>query len=305
MVIFGVLGIVAIFLGSGAAKKKSKKNTPKTAHINIATLKEGDFFFPKAVFVFDPGEYKKPFENSSFEVGMSQASSGRCEVEMIMGSRDGRRALGQVRRISNISTNEDTPDLKIEDFLKDIQGPTEELFDAAVVVDEMEGIAFRNDDLKARIPDVLSKEPWIRVPQSLREKASQSLFTHVWGYWGDIQKHRKKGNEEILRQKKSLLPKALKKVYSDLERYLKTIEKRGRVQSDQMTNFQVRIEVESPPIMKIQCEMEGKKKDFSLERLNRLMSPYYEVIPKDIYSSLDKENNLPPKAILPSGVEGL
>lgn len=305
LIVFGALGILAITLGSGAAKKKTKKPTPKTSHIKIETLKEGDFFFPKAAFVFEPGEYKKPFENSSFEIIQSQAASGRCEVEMVKGSRDGRRALGTVRKISNISTNEDTPELKVADFLKEIIKPTEDLFDAAVVIDEMEGIAFRNDDLKTRIPDVLSKEPWIRVPQSVREKASQSLFTHVWEYWGDIQKFRKKGADEILKQKKVLQPKALKRVYSDLERYLKSLEKNGSVQSDQMTNFQVRIEVESPAIMKISCEMEGKKKDFSLDRLNRLMSPYYEVIPKDIYSSLDLNNNLPPKVILPTGIEGL
>lgn len=305
VLISAFLGILIIILGSGAAKRKSKKSVHKAAHINIDTLKEGDFFFPKAVFVFEPGEYKKPFETSSYEVGMNRASSGRCDVEMITGSRDGRRALGQVRRVSNISTNEDTPVLKTEDFLKDIQGPTEELFESAVVIDEMEGIAFRNDDLKTRIPTELAKEPWIRVPYSMREKVSQSLFTHVWGYWGDIQKYRKKSREDILKQKSLLQPRALKKVYGDVERYLKALEKKGKLQSDQMTNFQVRIEVETPAIMKIHCEMEGKKKDFSLERLNRLMSPYYEVIPAEIYSSMDKENNLPHKAILPSGVEGL
>lgn len=301
--LFTALGI-ALVTPAIAAKKKRGKKIKLVPHVQIESLKRGDFLFPKASLIFEPGEFRKPFENTSFE-DMSQASSGKCEVEMVSGSRNGRRALGKVRAIAGLETKEDSPEINIEQFLQDVKPVTESLVGEAIVIDESEGIAFRNDDLKVRIPEMLNKDPWNRLPLSVKELASQSVFTHIWTYWGDIQKYRRKG-KDILRQQKSILqPKALQRIYSDVERYLKSDAKKGKLVSDQITKFRVKIQIEDPAILKIQCDLEGKKKDFSLDRLNRMLSPYYEVISKENYKTMDLGNNLPPKAVLPEGVESL
>ncbi len=301
-------GVLLVGLSPCALAKKSKttKKKPTTEEVLLTpTLKEGDFLYPKVAFIFEPGEQKKPFENSSFEPSMRQASSGRCEVELISGKKEGRRALGKVRPIVKFVSGEDVPTLKIDEFLKEAEVSTAELIETAIVVDETEGIAFRNEALKVRIPEMLGQEPWIRIPKSTRESASQSIFTHIWTYWGDLQKFKKQNSEVIRKQKSQLQPKALQKVMKDLERILKNSSQKGKVFSDQITNFQVTFEVENPAILKISCDLEGKKKDFSVERLNRMLSPYYEVIPQANYRSLDRNNNLPPKTVLPDGVEGI
>lgn len=288
-----------------AEKKKAKKSDKVAQSTTIDSLKEGDFFYPKAAFIFEPGESKKPFENSSFDSQMKMAASGRCEVEIVLGSKDSRRALSKVQKISEIKTEEDTPTNTIETFLKSIRAPTLELFEKAVVVDEVEGIGFRSDDLKVRIPEIMEQEPWIQVPQKVKERVSQSLFTHIWAYWGDISKFKRKDYSVLENAKQKYLPIYSEKIFRDIEGYLKSSQKQGKFVSDQMTNYRVLLQVGSPLVAKVNCQLEGAGKDFSLERLNRMMTPYYEVIPKSAFKVLDLENNLPPKTVLPSGVEGL
>lgn len=286
-------------------KKKSKKSDKVAQSTTIDSLKEGDLFYPKAAFIFEPGENKKPFENSSFDSQMKMAASGRCEVEIVLGSKDSRRALSKVQKISEIKTEEDTPSTTVDSFLKAIKAPTLELFENAVVVDEVEGIGFRSDDLKVRIPEVMEQEPWIQVPQKVKERVSQSLFTHIWAYWGDISKFKRKDFSALEKAKQKYLPIYSEKIFKDIEGYLKSSQSQGKFVSDQMTNYRVLLQVGNPLVAKVNCQLEGTGKDFSLDRLNRMMTPYYEVIPKSAFKALDLENNLPPKTVLPSGVEGL
>lgn len=233
-------------------------------------------------------------EASSFEALSSKPVFDKCHFEVVASSKKfgSEEQSFPAQALDSVHVKTDAPDFDMIDFMNRLKPAAENIFDQVVDVDDLAGPVFKREDLKEKIRLAFLAEPYLQLPRSTVSSIEQSITMHVWGYWGDVQKMKGRNPADIRAGLTTHRTQWIGKLKDNVSDYLKT-EAKGRIQtlkSDQLTktkvvlNFNYKDE-KGPAQSKLECWFEGEKAKLTLQRLNAVIGPYFELMPKNRHAA--------------------
>lgn len=267
---------------------------------NTKVIRKGDVVYPKLGLTFAPGETRKDLENSTFSIALNNPSQDRCEIRVSQGDTSRSRVVGHLKVVRNLRVESLQPRFEVEKFISDFKAYVPRIFSEMITSDSAEGVVFRRDELKMEMNSILASDPMRQVPKGFRSRLEQSLVTHLWGCYGDLMKFKDRAGSR-LSQFRQLWTNRL---VSDVESGLRKETRKKAVGSDQLAKTRVVLDLKhahagagADPELTVDCIFEGPTHAFTLDRLNSVLSPYLEIIPRREYQDLFKRNSLPMREI--------
>lgn len=306
-----VLSIVSI--AASAAEKPA--NLPRNP---TETLRRGDVMLTRLNVELTGDARKKSFEATSFEASSSRTVQDHCLFEVVRSknlakSTEEPQALPP-QTLESLRMRTEIPDFKLVGFLEDLRPAAEKIFVSVVDVDDLEGPVFKREDLKERLRMAMSESPFDTLPTSTVADIEQAFVAHIWGYWGEVGKLKKKNLDEVkglMADHRALwLTKLGENVQSSLKEQLRLAQKSGsELRSDRLTrtfvtlNFQWK-EDKTPAQSKLECSFEGEKKRLTLDRMNAVINPHFELVPRRRQAMEESLNDDAPEKLRGVAVEG-
>lgn len=262
-------------------------------------LTHDDVVYPKLALVFAAGESSKVIERSSFNMALGTPLQDRCEIRLNDQDTSNTRAIGRVKFIDQIRVDNMQPRFEVEKFVTDFRKAVPHIFSTMIKQDSAEGIVFRKDDLHEEMSQILSTEPMRQVPKGFRARLEQSLITHLWGCYGDLLKYKSAASQSLARRMTEFKSLWSNKLVTDVELGLRQQTKGRKVGSDQMAKTRVSMNLKQgvpgvpDPRVSIDCMFEGPPSLLNIERMNAVLSPYFEVFSRQQYRQLVQSSSLP------------
>ncbi|MBX3018089.1 MAG: hypothetical protein KF767_09380 [Bdellovibrionaceae bacterium] len=232
-------------------------------------------------------------EASSFEAMSSKPVFDKCHFEVLKSEKklNGEQSF-PAQALESVHVKTDAPDFDMIGFLNQLRPAAENIFDQVVDVDDLAGPVFKREDLKEKLRLAFLAEPYTQLPRSTISSVEQAITMHVWGYWGDVQKMKGRNPADIRAGLSTHRTQWIGKLKDNVSDYLKT-EARGRIQtlkSDQLTKTKVTLNFtykddRGPAQSKLECWFEGEKAKLTLQRLNAVIGPYFELVPKNRHAA--------------------
>lgn len=256
------------------------------------TIRKGDLLVTRMSVALNDGQRTNEMEASSFEAMSSKPVLDKCRFEIVKSEKkyadDEQNFPSQA--LDSVRVKTDMPDFDMIAFIGKLKPSATEVFDEVVDIDDLAGPVFKREDLKEKLRLAFLAEPYTLLPRSTLSSVEQAITMHVWGYWGDVQKLKGKDYQTALTAKGNLRTQWIGKLADNVRDYLKE-EARGRIQSmksDQLTktkvvlNFNFRDDGGAAQ-SRLECWFEGEKAKLTLQRLNAVIGPYFELVPKTRY----------------------
>lgn len=253
------------------------------------TIRRGDLLVSRMGVQLKDGVRTNEMEASSFEAMSSKPVLDKCHFEVVKSDRKfgADEQSFPAQALDSVRVKTDVPDFDILAFLEKLRPAAENVFNQVVDIDDLAGPVFKREDLKEKLRLAFLAEPYTLLPRSTLSSVEQAITMHVWGYWGDVQKMKGRTLAEARAGMAAHRTQWIAKLKENVSDYLKN-EARRRIQSlksDQLTKTKVVLNFnfkddQGAAQSRLECWFEGEKAKLTLQRLNAVIGPYFELVPK-------------------------
>lgn len=254
-------------------------------------IRKGDFLMTRVGVDFADGKKTRELEASSFEAFSSKPVIDKCHFEIVKSENKFRGSSEQSfppQVLESVKLRTDVPDFEMIGFLEQLRPSAEIIFNQIVDIDDLGGPVYKSEDMKDRLRTAFQEAPYKTLPKSTLANIEQSMMMHLQGYWSEVEKVRKKPIPEVKGLMADYRARWLTKMSENIREQLRQ-ESKGKTQrmkSDQMTRTVVQLnfnfkEAKAGSVQsKLECIFEGDKSTLNLDRLNAVLNPYFEMVPK-------------------------
>lgn len=285
--------------GTATAGKTNAPATAKTPDaepdleavpvVRTETIRRGDLLVSHMGVAMIDGKKSNELEASSFEASSSKPVLDKCRFEIVESAKSwkSKEQSFPPQSLDNVRLRAEIPDFDMLAFMEKLHPSAEKIFSQVVDVDELAGPMFKREDLKEKVRVAFLDAPYTSLPKSTLVNVEQAIITHLWGYWGDVSKVKRKSLAEVKAHMSEFREQWIKKLSETVRDQLRS-EAKSRIQSlksDQLTRTMVVLnfnfkEEDKIAQSKLECWFEGEKAKLTLQRLNAVIGPYFELVPR-------------------------
>lgn len=263
---------------------------------NLESIRKGDVLVNRLALNIQDGGRSDEMEATSFEAFSSKPVLDKCHFEIVQSQSSwaGQNKSFPVQLLSHVRLRTDVPDFDMIGFLEQLRPSADLIFTQIVDIDELTGPVFKREDLNEKVRVAFLEVPYTQLPTTTKAWVQDRVVEHVSSYWTEVRKQKNKPMDELKGLMADARAQRITKLTEDIRNHLRD-ESKGKSQvrpqnlkSDQLTKTMVALnfkfkESTDAAESRIECWFEGDKTQLTLQRLNAVIGPHFELMSRERY----------------------